>query len=266
MNGAGLFPMDLNEFVKVLSVKYYMGTTGVLSKTQKNLLVLVNRGALNYKISHNSVVQNCNRAIILFAPENDITVTASENCIYTVTEFQCDGGFFPEDTKLKYSIIPVTTITRDVFNLYGTYNNLNISEYSSKVKQNLSAFFANAALLVKKDVEIINHFKVEPDLIKKAKNYIDNNYTKNINVSDVAKTVYLSDGYFSKCFTATFGVTPKKYILKKRIQKAQVLLKTTQLTSREIAFTTGFSSPQRFNGVFADIVGVTPLAYRKNNV
>ena len=102
--------------------------------------------------------------------------------------------------------------------------------------------------------------------MKKAKKFIDDNYTENINVSDVAKTVFLSDDYFSKCFVKSFGTLPKKYILEKRIEKAKTLLKTTHLTSREIAYSVGFSSPQRFNNIFADFTGVPPLTYRKNNV
>lgn len=265
MNSAGLFPMNLNESVTVLSVKYYMGTSGIFYKSQNNLLILANRGNLCYKISGNTITQNCNRAVIIFSPANDIIVSASDNCIYTVTEFNCAENFFPKN-RVNYSVIPVTPSTRDVFNLYGSYSNLNISEYSSKIKQNLSTFFDNAAVHIKKDACVLNHYKIEPNLIKKAKEYIDDHFTENINVLDVAKAVCLSDGYMSKCFTNIFGISPKKYILQKRIKKAQVLLKTTRLTSREIAHSVGFSSPQRFNCAFVNLVGTPPLTYRKNNV
>ncbi len=101
------------------------------------------------------------------------------------------------------------------------------------------------------------------ELLNIAKEYIDNNYDKDLTLSQVAKYIYLSDSYFAHSFKDKFGISPKSYILKVRIEAAKEYLKNTDTKVADVAKFVGFSSQQRFNDIFKKHEGVTPLNYRQ---
>ena len=101
------------------------------------------------------------------------------------------------------------------------------------------------------------------ELLNIAKEYIDNNYGKELTLTHVAKYSYLSDSYFAHSFKNKFGISPKSYILKVRIASAKNYLQNTDMKVSEIAKTVGFSSQQRFNDIFKKHEHMTPLNYRQ---
>lgn len=101
------------------------------------------------------------------------------------------------------------------------------------------------------------------ELLTVAKEYIDQNYAKDLTLSQVAGYIYLSDSYFAHSFKDKFGISPKSYILKNRIEAAKELLENTDMKIAEVARTVGFSSQQRFNDIFRKYTSVTPLRYRQ---
>ena len=101
------------------------------------------------------------------------------------------------------------------------------------------------------------------ELLHIAREYIDNNYAKDLTLSQVAKYIYLSDSYFAHSFKDKFGISPKSYILKTRIEAAKELLENTDLKIADVALSVGFSSQQRFNDIFKKHTEKTPLKYRQ---
>lgn len=101
------------------------------------------------------------------------------------------------------------------------------------------------------------------ELLNIAKEYIDNNYEKDLTLSQVAKYIFLSDSYFAHSFKDKFGTSPKSYILKVRIEAAKEYLKNTDTKVADVAKIVGFSSQQRFNDIFKKHEGVTPLNFRQ---
>ena len=101
------------------------------------------------------------------------------------------------------------------------------------------------------------------ELLNIAKEYIDNNYDKDLTLTQVAKYIYLSDSYFAHSFKDKFGISPKSYILKVRIEAAKEYLQNTDIKVSEIAKLVGFSSQQRFNDIFRKYENLTPLNYRQ---
>ncbi len=96
-----------------------------------------------------------------------------------------------------------------------------------------------------------------------AKEYIMQNYDKDMTLSDIAKYVYLSESYFAHSFKDLFGTSPKNFILKVRIEAAKELLQKTDMKISEVASSVGFLSQQRFNDIFKKMEKMTPLKYRK---
>ncbi len=101
------------------------------------------------------------------------------------------------------------------------------------------------------------------ELMQIAKEYMENNYEKDITLSDVAKYIFLSQSYFAHAFKEEFDISPKSYLLCVRVERSKELLEKTDLKVSDVALSVGFASQQRYNDVFKKHVGMTPLRYRK---
>lgn len=73
----------------------------------------------------------------------------------------------------------------------------------------------------------------------------------------------LSKYHFHRLFTATYGRTPATYVSERRIERAQDLLRATNLTVTEVCFAVGFSSLGSFSSRFREIVGETPSDFQR---
>lgn len=102
------------------------------------------------------------------------------------------------------------------------------------------------------------------ELLMSAREYIDANYNKNITLSDVSSYIFFSESYFAHSFKQEFGISPKSYLLKVRVDAAKELLENTDMKIGDIALSVGFSGQQRFNDMFKKLEGITPMKYRKN--
>jgi two-component system response regulator YesN len=101
-------------------------------------------------------------------------------------------------------------------------------------------------------------------LIAKARSYIDANYADpNISLSLVAAQVLLSPTYFSVVFAREVGETFIEYLTNVRIRRAMELLRTTSLTSSEIAYQIGYHNPRYFYSVFRKVAGLPPNEFRR---
>ncbi len=101
-------------------------------------------------------------------------------------------------------------------------------------------------------------------LIMKARAYIDANYADpDISLSQAAAQVLLSPTYFSAVFRREAGVTFIDYLTHVRIRKAIELLRSTSLTSSEIAYRIGYQNPRYFYSVFRKVVGQPPNEFRQ---
>ena len=101
-------------------------------------------------------------------------------------------------------------------------------------------------------------------IIETAKNYINNNYHKDISLDDVSREVNISPYYFSKLFKETTGENFIEYLTNLRMDKAKELLQTTECSMKEICVKTGYSDPNYFSRSFKKNVGVTPTEYKEN--
>lgn len=101
------------------------------------------------------------------------------------------------------------------------------------------------------------------DVIDASKKYIENNYTKNINLEDVSREVNISSYYLSRIFKESTGVNFIDYLTNLRVEKAKELLSSTNLSMKEVATKAGYADPNYFSKLFKKIVGVTPTEYRE---
>lgn len=99
--------------------------------------------------------------------------------------------------------------------------------------------------------------------LSSAREYILANYDKEISLGDIAKYVFLSESYFAHSFKDRFGISPKSFILKTRIDASKEMLTKTDMKISDIAVSVGFLSQQRFNDIFKKLENMTPLKFRK---
>lgn len=103
-------------------------------------------------------------------------------------------------------------------------------------------------------------------IVDEAKKYIIENISKpDLSLNNVACHVGLSPNYFSHIFKKTAGETFVKIVTKTRIEQAKGFLKTTNMTTAEIAEKVGFSDTNYFISVFRRYCGKTTKAYRLGN-
>lgn len=98
--------------------------------------------------------------------------------------------------------------------------------------------------------------------INLAKQYIINNFNKNITLKDVADEVFLSQNYLSELFKKEIGEGFHDFLSSYRIKKAKEILLTTNLKIYEVAQNVGYNDSITFGRAFKKIVGTTPNNFR----
>jgi AraC family transcriptional regulator len=94
--------------------------------------------------------------------------------------------------------------------------------------------------------------------------YIQENITQEISVNRLAEMACASRDHFARTFKSIIGMPPSEYIIQKRLEKAKLLLLTTNASLSEIISQTGFHSTAYFCRVLKKNVSCTPLQFRKN--
>ena len=77
-------------------------------------------------------------------------------------------------------------------------------------------------------------------------------------VHRLAKVSGVSEAHFARSFKDAFGVPPHRYLLTRRIERAKMLLRETELSITDIAFQTGWTSLGTFGRTFRDVTGESP--------
>jgi AraC-like DNA-binding protein/mannose-6-phosphate isomerase-like protein (cupin superfamily) len=93
---------------------------------------------------------------------------------------------------------------------------------------------------------------------------LERHYQEFISIQDAAGTVGMSTSHFRRFFKRVTGQSFVNYVNHFRIAKAQQLMASTSKSIAEIGQETGFCDQSYFGLVFRQLVGMTPLQYRKN--
>lgn len=97
------------------------------------------------------------------------------------------------------------------------------------------------------------------------RNFIDNNYDKKLNLDFLSKIGFISKYHMLRLFKRYYGMTPRQYLIDKRIEKSKELLKTgTSVT--EVCFDVGFESLGSFSSLFKVKNGKSPSQYQKEQL
>ena len=96
--------------------------------------------------------------------------------------------------------------------------------------------------------------------------YIAENYSLQITVHNIAEFARIDRTYLYKLFVQNLGVSPQVYLLNYRITKAGDLLRTTDRSITDIAYSVGFRDFSTFSRQFKNKYKTTPTKYREHNI
>ncbi len=98
--------------------------------------------------------------------------------------------------------------------------------------------------------------------LRRARDRIDREYARPLDVEALARTALMSSAHFSRQFRAAYGETPYGYLMTRRIERAQALLRHGDMSVTEACMAVGCTSLGSFSSRFTELVGETPSAYR----
>ena len=98
--------------------------------------------------------------------------------------------------------------------------------------------------------------------LRRARDLADRAYAETLDVDELAAAAATSKYHFIRCFASVYGETPMRYLTRRRLERAQDLLRATNLTVTEVCHLVGYSSLGTFSGRFHELVGVSPSQYQ----
>lgn len=100
--------------------------------------------------------------------------------------------------------------------------------------------------------------------MKRVLEHIHAHIADSIDVGALADVSHVTKPYLIKLFKREFSISPIQYLNHKKIERAQLLLYTTDKTVKEVAYTLGFSDNNYFIRLFRKVTGTTPQEYRRS--
>jgi AraC-like DNA-binding protein len=98
--------------------------------------------------------------------------------------------------------------------------------------------------------------------LRRARDLADRRYAEPLDLDALAQAAHVSKYHFNRRFAEAYGETPMRYLTRRRIERAQDLLRAANLTVTEVCMLVGFSSLGSFSSRFRDLVGESPTQYR----
>jgi AraC family transcriptional regulator len=102
--------------------------------------------------------------------------------------------------------------------------------------------------------------------LKRVLEYIDANLERSITLSGLAGTVDMSLYYFATLFKQSVGLSPHRYVVQQRVQRAKELLCDPKLSVLEVSISLGFGHPNNFARTFRRTVGISPSQFRRDRL
>ena len=96
--------------------------------------------------------------------------------------------------------------------------------------------------------------------------YIESNLDSKFGVGQLANLASLSKAHFSRAFRHALGLPPMKYVVRRRVERAKLMMSSTTQPLSDIALACGFSDQAHFSKLFRHCVGIPPGHWRRANV
>jgi AraC family transcriptional regulator len=105
-----------------------------------------------------------------------------------------------------------------------------------------------------------------PWQVRTVTTHVETNLDKPIRSSELATAVRLDPGYFCRVFRESFGEPPLRYVTRRRVERAQRLMLSSDISLSQIALDCGFADQAHFSRLFRRVTGDSPRAWRRAHV
>ena len=100
--------------------------------------------------------------------------------------------------------------------------------------------------------------------VRRARDLIDREYAEPLDLTAIAAAARYSRSHLTRVFTAAYGESPSRYLSRRRVERAQDLLRSVNLTVTEVCHLVGFSSLGSFSSRFTEVVGTSPSKFQRD--
>jgi AraC family transcriptional regulator len=98
---------------------------------------------------------------------------------------------------------------------------------------------------------------------KRVADFVEVNLADDLRLTKLAGLIELSPYHFARAFKQSFGQSPHRYHVGRRVERAKALLAEQQQSVTEIAQTVGFAETSSFSAAFRKVTGLSPREYRR---
>jgi len=154
-----------------------------------------------------------------------------------------------------------------------------IAELCSAIRSALDNERGTAEDSLRRAVEILHEFGesapafpqavrggLAPWQIRKVTSHIEANLDQPIRNEDLAALVRLNPSHFGRSFRNSFGEPPHEYVIRRRVERAQGLMLSTDATLSEIALDCGLADQSHLTRLFRRMAGESPRAWRRARI
>lgn len=104
--------------------------------------------------------------------------------------------------------------------------------------------------------------ELDSSRLRRVLKLIEERFAEPLSLSELAAQACLSEFHFSRLFRSATGLTPYRYVTRRRVQAAEELLMQSQESLLGVTLQVGFGSQASFIRAFRQFTGVTPSLYR----
>jgi AraC-like DNA-binding protein len=104
---------------------------------------------------------------------------------------------------------------------------------------------------------------LSPWQIRKVTSHVEAHLDRSIRNEDLATIVRLNPSHFGRAFRNSFGEPPHEYVIRRRVERAQGLMLSTDASLSDIALDCGLADQSHLTRLFRRIVGESPRAWRR---
>ena len=253
--------MDLSDLVITDVISSYIGNNAAGVVGQQNdrahwALILKTEGQTVYRHDGKTFVSD---------PTHPILISAG--CHY---EWECRtaGEFFVInfDCTVKDGSMRRLFLT-DIGEVMRQFRRIERSSMASKTVAAFSKMRSLYSILMHMTASLEKEYqpKSKADSLAPCLRFMADHYAEGTVSNDtLASLCGMSTVYFRKVFTAVYGLSPQRYFMQFRIEKAKDMLSGEHGRISEIAESLGFGSIYHFSKVFKEQVGVSPSEYAEN--
>lgn len=105
-----------------------------------------------------------------------------------------------------------------------------------------------------------------PRTFKRIEEFVETFLARQIRLRELAALAGFSESHFCRAFKASTGSSPHRWILERRVRRAQALILAAACPLAQISLETGFVDQGHLTRVFRSVTGMTPAAWRRENL